>query len=292
MRAHEWIDYEERFDVVLAYIYEHLAEPLDLIKLAQVGGLSPRHWHRIYQSAFGESIAALVRRLRMERASFMLATTDSPIARIARECGYPNVASFSRAYKGAHGMPPARFRAVGTHASFNRARAAFDEQAFEVEVRNVAPMESLSVLHRGSYIEINRAFAELGVWFAAHGYEPSQQRFTGVFHSDPTVTPEADLRSRACFERPADLRGPVEPLADGAASIEPYTIAGGTYAVLTHVGPYADMPAKYAWLCGCWVVESGRALADRPVVEQYITLPRHTSPADTVTEMWLPLQDA
>lgn len=289
MQTHEWVDYEERFDVVLTYVYEHLAEPLDLITLAQVAGLSPRHWHRIYRSAFGESISALVKRLRMERASYLLATTDAPVASVARECGYPNVASFTRAFGDAHGMPPARFREVGTHSEFAKARVAFDERAFEVEVREMEPIACLSVQHRGSYIEIDRAFADLGVWFAAHGEAPSRQRFLGVFHSDPSVVPEADLRARACFERPPALAGPVSPLAEGAAEVEPFTIASGTYAVLTHVGPYSEMPAKYAWLYGCWVVAQGLELADQPVVEQYLTFPRDTSPSETVTEMWLPL---
>lgn len=292
MHARDWIDYEERFDVVLGHIYEHLSEPLDLVVLADVAGLSPRHWHRVYASAFSESLASLIRRLRMQRASFMLANSDTSIGDVAAECGYPNVASFTRAFKSAHGAPPARYREAGTHATFKRARDVFDASAFSVEIRTAESIDCLSVNHRGPYLNISQAFTDLRIWYAAHDFPPEEQQYYGVFHSDPSVVPEGDLRSRACFERPPDFSGKPAPLAEGAAEVEPYTVQGGPYAVLTHAGPYADMPAKYAWLFGCWVFESGRALADRPVVERYLTLPQDTAANEILTEMWLPLQDA
>ena len=40
-------------------------------------------------------------------------------------------------------------------------------------------------------------------------------------------------------------------------------IAGGSYAVLRHKGPYADMRAAYRWLYGTWLLQSGREIADR-----------------------------
>jgi AraC family transcriptional regulator len=291
MLARDWIDYEERFDVVLNHVYEHLAEPLDLMVLADVAGLSPRHWHRVYSSAFGETLSALVKRLRMQRASFLLANSNTPIGSIAAECGYPNVSSFTRAFRAVHGLPPARYRQVGTHTSFRKAQAVFNADAFKVDIRTVEPIQCLSVNHRGPYLGISQAFADLGMWYAAHGFAAEEQQFYGVFHSDPSAVPEAELRSRACFERPPGLGGEPTPLAEGAAEVEPYTVEGGTYAVLTHTGPYADMPAKYEWLFGCWVVHSGRALAERPVVERYLTLPQDAAPEDTLTEMWLPLRE-
>lgn len=91
VRAEHWIDYEERFDVVLAHVHDHLAEPLDLVVLAQVAGLAPRHFHRVFTSAFDETLAALVRRLRMQRASDLLANSTTPVAQVAALCGYPDV---------------------------------------------------------------------------------------------------------------------------------------------------------------------------------------------------------
>jgi AraC family transcriptional regulator len=293
VRAEHWIDYEERFDVVLAHVHEHLAEPLDLVVLAQVAGLSPRHFHRVYASAFDETLAALVRRLRMQRASDLLANSTTPVAQVAAQCGYPDVSSFTRAFTAAHGVPPARYRAVGTHEGFRRATVARDPGAYDVEIRATDPIACLSVRHRGSYLDIDQAFTDLAVWYAAHGHDRAAQRHLGVFLSDPTSTPVEDLRSRACFPLP-DANAPedIRPLADGAAEIEEHTVEGGAYAVLTHRGPYSDMPAKYAWLFGCWAPHAGVALADRPVVEQYLDHPAGAPPSEVRTEMWLPIEGA
>ena len=56
-RSHSWTDYQERLSRVVAYIHDHLDEPLDLNRLAEVAHLSPCHWHRVYQALYGETIA-------------------------------------------------------------------------------------------------------------------------------------------------------------------------------------------------------------------------------------------
>ncbi len=65
--------YEARINRVTAYIYEHLDEPLDLERLADVAAMSPWHWHRVYSAMRGETVAATVRRLRLMRAANELA---------------------------------------------------------------------------------------------------------------------------------------------------------------------------------------------------------------------------
>lgn len=292
MRAGDWMNYEERFDAVAAHISDHLSEPLDLVRLAEVAGLSPKHWHRVFTSAFGESLAALVKRLRLQQAAFLLATTDLPTADIAATCGYPNVASFTRAFSAVYELPPGRYRAAGTHMAFARARTTFDPVAFTVEIRQVAPIDCLAVAHRGPYLNIGDAFRDLQVWISANSFDWDAQQLFGVFLDDPTRSPEAELRSLACLPRPTDFTDRPRSLAVGAAEIVDWSIDGGTYAVLRHEGPYSDMPAKYKWLFGCWVVASGHQLAELPVVERYLGPPHVTGPNHLLTEMWLPLQGA
>ena len=53
--------YEARINRVTAYIYDHLDEPLDLERLADVAAMSPWHWHRVYFAMRGETAAAAVR---------------------------------------------------------------------------------------------------------------------------------------------------------------------------------------------------------------------------------------
>lgn len=292
VRAADWVDYEQRFELVSAYVSEHLSEPLDLITLSQVAGFSPKHWHRVYTAAFGESLSALVRRLRMQRASSLLANSTTPIAEIAKQCGYPNLASFTRAFAASFGMPPARYRLTGTHTEFRRASTDYDVGAFDVEIREIPSINCFAVAHHGSYFEINEAFAALDSWYVAQGWgtqgvDPYERQLYGVFLSDPSSTEVDELRSLACATRQPGQT--IDPNIVAAAGVFEYTIEGGDYAVLTHTGPYAEMPAKYEWFFGCWVMASGSQLAERPNVEKYVTLPQVTHPAENITEMWLPL---
>ena len=89
-KSHSWTDYQERQSRVTAYIHDHLAEELDLNKLAEVAHLSPFHWHRVYQALYGESIANTVRRVRLSRGTGYLANTTLPVEQVARKCGYSN----------------------------------------------------------------------------------------------------------------------------------------------------------------------------------------------------------
>lgn len=62
-------DYETRLTRVVDYIYDHLEDNIRFDDLAEVACLSPWHWHRVYSSMRGETIAATIRRLRLSRAA-------------------------------------------------------------------------------------------------------------------------------------------------------------------------------------------------------------------------------
>src|SRR4051812_9446759 len=59
-------------DAVLAHIERHLFEPLDVASLAEVAGLSPFYFSRLFTARMGESVMATVRRRRMLRAAARL----------------------------------------------------------------------------------------------------------------------------------------------------------------------------------------------------------------------------
>ena len=84
-RPADWIHYEERLNRVTSYIYGHLDDELDLIKIAEIAYLSPYHFHRIYRAAKGETIFATVQRLRLYRAASALALTSLPIKQISNK---------------------------------------------------------------------------------------------------------------------------------------------------------------------------------------------------------------
>jgi AraC family transcriptional regulator len=278
--GNQWIDYGERMERVTAYVFDHLDDDLDLARLAEVACLSPCHWHRIYHAMRGETIAATVRRLRLHRATTWLANTETPIEEIAEKSGFGGVESFTRIFKAAYGMPPAKYRREGSHRRFDPETRETVMQ--HVEIRTLPQLQAAAVAHRGPYIEIGRAFETLFGTLGARGLLGPGQRMFGIYYDDPASIAEAELRSRAAIVAPEPL--PIEP------PLHPVTIIGGEYAMLRHKGPYADMRRSYEFLYGTWLPRSGREPADAPCLEEYLNTPRDTPPAELVSDIYLPLR--
>src|SRR5688572_4377314 len=95
--------YEARLLRVLSYIYDHLDGDLSLDAVADVACMSPHHWHRVFRAMTGETLADAIRRVRLLKAANALARENAPVADIAERFGYPNLASFSRAFSAQHG---------------------------------------------------------------------------------------------------------------------------------------------------------------------------------------------
>ncbi|WP_232316546.1 AraC family transcriptional regulator [Candidatus Burkholderia verschuerenii] len=105
-----------------------------------------------------------------------------------------------------------------------------------------------------------------------------------MYFDDPSAVAEDELRSMACAEL-------FEPDAvQFEAPVSRFEIEGGEFAVLTHVGPYAQLCFAYQWLYGEWLPASGRETGDAPVFEVYLNNPRDTAPGELVTEIWLPVR--
>lgn len=276
--------YIRRFTRVTEYIYGHLDEDLDLNTLADVAALSPWHWHRIWQAVYGETVAATVKRLRLQRAAADLAQTALPLDEIWPRTGYGSLAAFSRSFKDAYGMPPAEYRKRGTHTRFALPSSPKGISAMrDVAIKTLSPAKLAVFPHRGSYMDIGKAFETLFGTLAARNLLKPGLCMKGLFYSDPTSVPEQELRSAAGVIIP-DARFPVEP------PLEKADLRGGDYAVLRHKGPYSDMKAAYDWMYGEWLVQSGREAADAPVFEDYLNNPREVPPTELLTDICLPLK--
>lgn len=266
-------DYAARVDRVHAYLAEHLDRDLDLDHLAGVACFSPFHFHRIYHALQGETVAESVRRMRLHRAAIDLIEGTVPIARIGTRAGYGSQAAFTRAFRSAYGTPPAAYRATSS--------GRFEGT---VTIRRSASIAVIARAHHGDYATIGGTFERLNTTAIGRGWIDASTRYFGLYYDDPSATPAPAQRSDACLAIP--------PAVDtgGDADLRSLIIAGGAYAVLLHVGPYAELQRAYTWLYRDWLPASGHEPADRPCVEAYLNDPRTTPATDLRTEIWLPLQ--
>ena len=283
--------YIRRFSRVIEYIYANLDQDPDLATLAEIAALSPWHWHRVWQSTYGESIVATVKRLRLHRAAADLSYTDTPIAQVAKRAGYGSLEAFSRSFKQAYGHSPSSYRSAGVQARVQPAHGGAPvpqskghSLMHEVEIKSL-PSEHLAVLrHKGPYMEIGKAFENLIGILASRNLMGQVGAMKALYFSDPTHVPEEELQSAAGVA--------VSDSMAVEAPLEQVEVRGGDYAVLQYKGPYADMKWAYEWLYGEWLTQSGREPADAPCVEIYLNNPRETAPADLLTDICLPLKPA
>lgn len=277
-------DYAVRLGRVIAWLADHLDATLDLARLAEIACMSPYHFHRIYHAMQGETVTATVRRLRLHRAAVDLIAGTLPVRRIARRAGYGSQEAFTRAFKAAYGVPPARYRASFVPVAKPNAKEGTMETTTtpEVTIRETAPIRVAALAHSGDYQRIGGTFDRLVAMAAGQGLLGPGTRSFGIYYDDPTATPETALRSEACIT--------VSPDWSPAGELQLREIRGGRYAVALHMGPYAELDRAYTWLFGTWLPASGEEADDVPCVEEYLNDPRSVPPAELKTEVWLPLR--
>lgn len=281
MRAEQ---YQRQLDAVTDYIYAHLDDDLSLETLAHVSGFSRYHWHRIYRAVRGETAAQTVRRLRLERAAAMLTETSWPVERIAWKAGFTGTEVFSRAFLRSYGTTPSRFRNDGRAASSGSSMMSCgsgltspvrEAPGWPVRVEARCGYRLAVSEHRGSYMDIGRAFSRV------RDRVGSGSLMVAIYEDDPDAVPPADLRSAAGTVIDPDTRIPCD--------LVERTVPAGRYAIMRYVGPYSSMHVAYLWLYGQWLPSSGEEPRDHPIVEEYLTDPASTPPVDAVTDILLPL---
>jgi AraC-like DNA-binding protein len=110
----------------LAYIDDHLDQPLRIPELAAQAGLSPFQFDQRVRSLFGLSAGQYLSRARIGRACDYLPHTDAPLSELALECGYADQAAFTRQFRKSVGLTPGAYRLATARGRRKRSVAGQD----------------------------------------------------------------------------------------------------------------------------------------------------------------------
>jgi LacI family transcriptional regulator len=94
----------------LRYMWEHYRDPVSVIDLAKVAGMSLRGFHQAVQSHIGRSPGHELHRIRIEHAKQLLTSSAEKMESIAERCGYQSANSFWVSFRKATGMSPKQFQ--------------------------------------------------------------------------------------------------------------------------------------------------------------------------------------
>lgn len=278
-------DYVQRVNRAIDHVLAHLGEPLRLEDVAAVACFSPCHFHRVFRSAIGETLADFITRVRLERALRMLAHDQSTnLTRIAHDCGFGSSSNFSRVFKARFGVAPSRFdlqdhrlkrrtelqNTIGdpeTRHRLDRLPPGTNPDGFEVRLRElpartVAYVRVLDPFRAG---RVTDAAARMVVWAEERGIAEGQ--WLGSMWEDPDIVAHADCRYDIGLEvdhvSDVDARGEIGRYEFGPMLVAELEIRGGI-----------DLEQRALdWLFGTWLPGSGYVPADLPAFEAWIGRP-------------------
>ena len=106
---HDWLPH------VLAYIHEHIHQPLVIDELAKLASLSLGHFHRQFKQATGQTPLQYITGHRFEIALQYLQKTQWSIKKIASKLGFDDPLYFSRSFRKQFGSSPLQARNTMKH---------------------------------------------------------------------------------------------------------------------------------------------------------------------------------
>lgn len=282
-------EYTARINRVMDYIGNNLGNTIDLSAMAGIASFSPYHFHRIFTFIVGETPADFVLRIRLEKAAQLIRDDmKASVGDIAFRCGFVNISSFSRAFKGYFGVTTREFREqdkaiyvkdgirygknckpvskIGKHSQLvNDQFCSVDFKQLiimdtKIEIKQMPELHLIYCRHMGAFNKIGQAYEKLYRWAGPRGLVTPASKTVTVYHDDPAITSIDKVRQDASLIVEGDVK--VE------GEIGKSTIPGGRYAV----GHFEITETEFeqAWNTMCsWLTESGYQPGDGPTYEYY-----------------------
>lgn len=267
------------------HIVNHLDHPLDLQTIAEVGCISPFHFHRVFKSVMGETLSQFVKRVRLERALWMLSHQPGlTLTQIAWAVGFQSSSDFSRSFKGRYGIPPSRFdvktfragrraeleaatRGLESYRIDGRKSVEGNPDGFEVEIRRLPArcVAYIRVIDSFKPDRVKRAIERLTTWAEERGLADGQ--WLGYMWDDPEIVALKDCRYDV---------GLVVPDVSPQGEVGRFDFPAMTVAEVELKGSIDLEMRAIDWLYGVWLPHSGYILDDHPGFEAWIGRPfRH-----------------
>ena len=97
-------------EIVKEYLERNYMNPVSLTEAAALAHVSPNYLSTLFRKNTSMRFSDYVLRVRLEKASQMLAGTDLYVYEVAKACGYEDVQYFVRVFQKNYGISPMSFR--------------------------------------------------------------------------------------------------------------------------------------------------------------------------------------
>jgi AraC family transcriptional regulator len=289
------LEYEKRVNRVIDHVRDHLAEELPLEHLARIAMFSPFHFHRVFRTTTGETLAAFVQRQRLERAAVSLIHhPDQSVLAVALDHGFASAAGFARAFRGHFGMSATEWRAGGARRWSKRGKpirktgkakapGSGQDRPMRVVIQELPACRVAYMRQVGPYgpAGIPALWNRFRKWIGTHGLAADSLRI-GIGHDDVWVTPPGKCRYDACVVLPPDF--------EGDRLVNVMELPGGRYAMSPYAGTAHRISQAWDGLYRSWLPDSGYEPDDRPCLELYRGNPQAGNPARFRADLCVPVR--
>lgn len=263
--------YAPRIDRVIDHVRQNLSADLSLEALSKIACFSPYHFHRIFRSVTHETVAAFIRRARLERAVYLMRSSpDRPLSSIAMEVGFGTPSEFSRIFKKQYGQTP---------RSWDRQSRLDDVEDFIAglfeepppppnppRVRARLPARLAYVRARSPWTSpsLGEGYARLTGWLTDRGVQWRTRSLVGLSFDNDKATPLERLTYDLGFAVDDDFT------ADGEFGL--HALPGGK-AVEVHATSLPEVAMAWDYLYRTWLPGSGYEPDDLPVLKRFRRAP-------------------
>ena len=273
------------------YIENHLDKTLTVKELADIAAFSQYHFLRIYGLLTGETLYAFIKRLRLEKAAFLLSSRrDRSITDIALSVGFSNQASFAKAFKQKFGISGREYRNKNKSVEevrftgYSHEEIDMNIQPVDIQIRTEKARKLIYLRYTGPYKGDSDLFSEmfqkLYQWANERDLVSRNSRWFVIYHDLGLETDEDQLRLSVCMsvDRNVALNGEIGLLE----------LKEGKYGVgRFHVNPSEYGKAWY-YMFANWLPGSGFKPDETFALEHYP--PAELSPeGKRLVEIYIPI---
>lgn len=285
------LEYRNRINMVIAFIWNNPDGQPTLNHLAAIAGFSPFHFHRIFSAFVGEPLAEYSRRVRLVNACHMLIQSRTPVTEIALSAGYETPAAFTKAFRKLYGESPTHVRSTGRPPvlPINNDTNNQRRRRMNPEIRDLPEMIVHYATARGSInqdftLAANKAFEVLCSYVEKNRLGSQIRLCLGISPDDPDIISVDQLRYEAGFVFKAGINPPA------TADVKVKVIPAGRYAVFLHQGPYSTLWQAWNAIYRDWLPGSGKELRDEAPFEIYLDDKTKTKVDKLRTEICVPIK--
>jgi len=289
--------YIEKINAVQDYIENHLDEKINIQKLAKVASFSEYHFQRIFKQFTSESLYSFIKRLRLEKAIFLLRSNRKlTIQDIALSVGFSNQASFAKALKEKYRLNASQIRKmndfeINKMIFENRMNGkvftnnSYYNKPIELTIQIVEPLKVLYTRYTGAYKGnsdlFSKLFTKLYSFADKNGLVNQETKWFIVYHDYNDLTEEEKLRLSVCMSIKND--------AAYQGEFGCMELAGGRCAVGRFLIGEDEYQGAWNYMISQWLPDSGYLLDGRFCFEYYPPQEPEDDKERRVVEIFIPI---